>query len=183
MADAGIKKATIQHIDLPFVNFDAYNLFYDVRYRIISEDKNRVSFWSPIKRIIVPSTTDADLPYTTSPRIVVYSITVDSGKAITATWTFPQIAADFNPDPVKAELERQFSLDNLFDIFIRWSPDNTGNNWSTWKYETTISSNSYTLLRQESPYQAKRINIVVQLPTLRKELDTKLQLFNAIHAV
>lgn len=183
MVDFGIKKASIRHEDLPYVNYDDTNLFYDVKYRIISEDKNRISHWSPIKRIIVPSTTDADLPYTTTPRILVYTHNVDTGKAITATWTFPQEASDFNPDPYKAELERRFSSDTEFDIFIRWSPDNTGTNWDPWKFEATISSNSYTLLRQESPYIAKRIEFVVQMPTLTKSVDSKLQLFRNVHTV
>lgn len=184
MADAGIKKATLLYGQLPFVRYDENNLFYDLRYRIISEDKNRASFWSPVKRVIVPSTTEADLPYTTEARIEVHSVNVDAGrKSITATWTFPQEESEFNLDPAKAELERRFSLTTQFDIFIRWSANNTGNSWADWKYETRISSNTYSLLRQETPFQAKRINIAVQLPTLEKQIDSRLQLFNAIHAV
>lgn len=184
MADSGIKKATIANNQLPLVRSDDTGLFYDLRYRIISEDKNRVSFWSPVKRIYVPTTTDADLPYTTSPRISVYSVNVDGGnKAITATWTFPQTAGEFNPDPEKAELERRFSQITSFDIFVRWSVDNTGNNWAAWKYETTISTNSFTILKQQTPFVAKRIDISVQIPRAIKEVDPRLELFETIHAV
>ena len=45
MVDPGIKKYTILKKDLPPVN--QYN-DYAVRYRIVSEDKNRFSHWSPI---------------------------------------------------------------------------------------------------------------------------------------
>lgn len=45
MADAGIKKLTIPKNQLPPVNDD--NEYY-LRYRIISDDKNRSSHWSPI---------------------------------------------------------------------------------------------------------------------------------------
>jgi uncharacterized protein (DUF2141 family) len=46
MADANIKKTRILKSALPPVDFDT--LKYNTRYRIISEDKNRTSHWSPI---------------------------------------------------------------------------------------------------------------------------------------
>ena len=46
MADANIKKTRILKSTLPPVDFDT--LKYNTRYRIISEDKNRTSHWSPI---------------------------------------------------------------------------------------------------------------------------------------
>ena len=46
MADANIKKTRILRSSLPPVDFDT--LKYNTRYRIISEDKNRTSHWSPI---------------------------------------------------------------------------------------------------------------------------------------
>ena len=49
MADAGIKKATVVKADLPPVNSSNG---YLVRYRIISEDRNRVSHWSPIVEVL-----------------------------------------------------------------------------------------------------------------------------------
>jgi len=184
MVDAGIKKATIESNQLPLIRFDENDLFYDVRYRVISEDKNRASFWSPIKRIITPSTTDADLPYTTSPRISVYSVNADGGnKAITSLWTFPQDDSEFNPDPYKASLERKFSETTFFDIFVRWSPDVSGTNWGDWKYETTISTNSFTILKQTTPFVAKRIEISVQIPCAARQVEPRLELFETVHAV
>ncbi len=46
MSDSRIKKARILKKDLPDINVNQEG--YDVRYRIISEDKNRTSHWSPI---------------------------------------------------------------------------------------------------------------------------------------
>jgi hypothetical protein len=184
MADSGIKKVTILNNDLPLVSFDDNDLFYELRYRVVSEDKNRSSHWSKFTKIIVPTTTDADLPYTTIPRITVFNTNVEGGnKAVTATWTFPQDPSEFNPDPYKAELEQRFSQVTFFDIFVRWSPDVSGPNWDPWKYETTISTNTYTILRKTSPYTAKRIDIAVQIPTARKTLDPRLELFEIIHDV
>ena len=46
MADQNIKKLIIKQKDLP--PLDSQTAGYVVRYRIISEDKNRLSHWSPI---------------------------------------------------------------------------------------------------------------------------------------
>jgi hypothetical protein len=46
MADANIKKLRISKSSLPPVDHDTET--YNLRYRVISEDKNRTSHWSPI---------------------------------------------------------------------------------------------------------------------------------------
>jgi hypothetical protein len=46
MADPNIKKITVKRSSLPPVDHDSQK--YNIRYRIISEDKNRSSHWSPI---------------------------------------------------------------------------------------------------------------------------------------
>ena len=46
MADANIKKTRILKSALPAINHDT--LKYNTRYRLISEDRNRTSHWSPI---------------------------------------------------------------------------------------------------------------------------------------
>lgn len=50
MADLGIKKVIIKKSSLPAIDFDS--LGYIFHYRIISEDKNRVSHWSPINIVL-----------------------------------------------------------------------------------------------------------------------------------
>jgi hypothetical protein len=45
-ADSGIKKAKIAVGDLPPISSETEG--YSIRYRIVSEDKNRVSHWSPL---------------------------------------------------------------------------------------------------------------------------------------
>lgn len=46
MADPNIKKITIKRSSLPPVDHDSQK--YNIRYRVISEDKNRSSHWSSI---------------------------------------------------------------------------------------------------------------------------------------
>jgi hypothetical protein len=49
MADLGIKKIKISQANLPPINSEIEG--YSVRYRIVSDDKNRTSQWSPIVKI------------------------------------------------------------------------------------------------------------------------------------
>jgi hypothetical protein len=46
MADSNIKKLRVLKSSLPPIDHDTEK--YNVRYRVISEDRNRVSHWSPI---------------------------------------------------------------------------------------------------------------------------------------
>jgi hypothetical protein len=46
MVDSNIKKLRIPKASLPPIDYDT--LRYNTRYRIISEDRNRTSHWSPI---------------------------------------------------------------------------------------------------------------------------------------
>jgi hypothetical protein len=55
MADAGIKKIIIKKALLPALDHDKVG--YVFRYRIVSEDKNRTSQWSPINLVLDNSIT------------------------------------------------------------------------------------------------------------------------------
>jgi hypothetical protein len=47
--DSGIKKAKVSINDLPPISSETGG--YSIRYRVISEDKNRVSHWSPVSLV------------------------------------------------------------------------------------------------------------------------------------
>jgi len=53
MADSGIKKVVILKKNLPGI-FGTENK-YVIRYRIVSEDRNRTSHWSPQYKVSAPS--------------------------------------------------------------------------------------------------------------------------------
>jgi hypothetical protein len=55
MADAGIRKVIIRKASLPALDHD--KIGYVFRYRIVSEDKNRTSQWSPINLVLDDSIT------------------------------------------------------------------------------------------------------------------------------
>ena len=50
MADAGIKKVIIKKSSLPPIDYNYVG--YVFKYRVISEDKNRTSHWSPINIVL-----------------------------------------------------------------------------------------------------------------------------------
>jgi hypothetical protein len=50
MADLGIKKYRQKYVDLPPISAETQG--YSVRYRIISEDRNRTSHWSPVYLVV-----------------------------------------------------------------------------------------------------------------------------------
>jgi hypothetical protein len=67
MADAGIKKVIIPKSSLPSVNDSNQHL---VRFRIVSDDRNRYSQWSPIYLVSGTSVEEIDADSFTSGRIV-----------------------------------------------------------------------------------------------------------------
>lgn len=73
--DRGIKKIIIPKSKLP--GFFGENRQYVLKYRFISEDKNRVSHWSPVYKIIAEDT----------PSEILNSMIIDSeNRIINLTW-------------------------------------------------------------------------------------------------
>ena len=84
MADAGIKKVIILKENLPA--FLGETQQYIVRYRIVSEDKNRISHWSTAYKLDKP---DID--------VIPYSFSADSvAGTATAIWTPPLDVPSFD---------------------------------------------------------------------------------------
>ena len=191
MATEVIKKVKIASAELPFIQFttemnqllsrvEIDELYYDFRYRIISEDKNRTSAWSPIERIVMPDVT-TPFPYTSDQRIGI-SENGANPKVITAIWTKP-LAAD-NP----SEYENIFNKINIYDVWARWTETNNAtelsSGWTSWEYVTTVSSNTFSIVKPNADY--KTVEIAIQIPTeikLRDYNNNKLTLFKKFGAV
>lgn len=89
MSDTGIKNVIIKKQDLPEI-YGTHQL-YTVRYRIISDDKNRSSHWSPQYKLITPNAVTVN-----------YSVSVDQqANVIRIVW-----------DTVE-------NL-SLYDIYVKW---------------------------------------------------------------
>ena len=138
MADASIKKVIIPKSDLPSI--DGTNFSYNVRYRLVSEDKNRTSHWSRIYNISaltqVPGTS-FDYSY------IKETVTTGSGTntAIRLNWIIP---IDY--------------VGTTFDIFVKRDSN-------PYTYYATAFTNAYTILRESTETS---ITVLIQIPTYPK---------------
>jgi hypothetical protein len=189
MADTGIKKSTIKYMDLPIISIDENGPFYLLRYRIVSEDKNRVSHWSEINRIDFPSTSFANMPYTATERVHLNLIGSSHPRTIAISWEYPQ-EDEYNIDPEIAKYEKLFSQNQTFDVMVRWNENNAPDNvnWTTWQFEGTIRNNSFSILKPNplpAPYNynPKQIQASIQIPCTTKTYNEDLSLFKITHNI
>jgi hypothetical protein len=119
MANENIKKVRVQQDSLPTIN--SITEKYDVRYRVISEDKNRVSHWSPIV------TLNPEYIYTSG------NITIASSTLTTAAW-----------DTVTVKIGTQtIRQAKDYDVWVKWSKAAGDGDFN---YVQRISGNSITLV-------------------------------------
>jgi hypothetical protein len=162
-----IKKAKILKENLPAVS--SIDGTYSVRYRIISEDKNRVSAWSSVYSV--------DPNYTYTPGKI--SITSSSG-VVNATWD--SVAIKIGSNTIRQAKD--------YDVWIKWSkPDGLGD----WKYVNRITTNSTSFVVPDTffidgvdqSYNPNRVTVEVYLvgePVTREYTD--LRVYNpAMHTV
>jgi hypothetical protein len=125
MADEVIKKIKISQDTLPTIN--SITGKYDIRYRVISEDKNRTSHWSPIINL--------DPQYT----YVSGNIDIVSSGITTVAWDTVTIK-------VGAQTIRQAKD---YDVWVKWSKA-AGN--GDWNYVQRVSGNSISLVHPSTFY-------------------------------
>ena len=125
MAIENIKKVRVDQTSLPTIN--SVTEKYDVRYRIISEDKNRTSHWSPIITI--------DPQYTYVPG----NITIVSSGITTVAWDTVTIK-------IGTQVIRQAQD---YDIWVKWSK---AAGLGDWNYVQRISGNSINLVHPTTFY-------------------------------
>lgn len=109
-----IKKAIVPKASLPPLN--GINQSYYVRYRIITEDKNRTSHWSQ-RYTLIPSPPEQIPLSQTSISIAGTGTT----RAVTLVWTPP------------STLNSQY-----FDIYVKIGS-------GQYEYKTTVSTNTYAM--------------------------------------
>lgn len=162
-----IKKAKISKDNLPTIN--SVTGTYSVRYRIISEDKNRTSAWSSVYSV--------DPNYTYFPGKI--NISSSSGSV--------RVAWDSVTVKIGANTIRQAKD---YDIFVKWSKaDGLGD----WQYVDRVATNTATFVVPDTyfindvdqSYTPNRITVEVYLkgdPITRDY--TTLRVYNpAMHTV
>lgn len=119
MSDPGIKNIKVLNADLPIINTKISG--YAVRYRIVSEDKNRVSHWSPLYYL--------NAGYTYVPGQIKISKTT---QAVSVIW-----------DKVKI-VKSGSSLGSIrdYEVWIKWGKSGTGD----WIHDGKSQTNSLSFI-------------------------------------
>ncbi len=163
MVDNNIKKIRILKKDLPNYIGDNSNLSYQIRYRIISEDKNRISHWSPIYQLESTSTFDEvgfDINNISGTNIS-HSVDIDKPNFnASIIWTMPALLITDPTNEEKILQEQQASIKN-FDVYVQWKVDGT---WGDWKWVGTSQGTQFSMRYGTSPTHLKfRIQKVTQI--------------------
>jgi hypothetical protein len=125
-----VKKVVVENVP------KIYGSGYTIRYRVISEDRNRVSHWSPMY------TFEKDIP-AEPPTSVDGEIVFVSNRQVSATWEEP-------------------NTNLIYEIFINWNEELNEDLSLAWTYMRTVSSPTYTTL---APVGTESARIWVQQPT------------------
>jgi hypothetical protein len=157
MVDAfqgNIKKARVKPENLPpiIVTTDAAEVGkYYLRYRVVSEDGNRRSAWSPVKIV-----TAADFSTTT-----VNLNAVSDGTKFILSWTSPHVYM------------------TKYDIYVAWS-SNSGSTYTSYSYEGRSTGSSFVIdipATYQSEDGTKLAKFAIQLPTSPQILNTPAQVY------
>lgn len=130
MADFNVRKVTVSKDKLPPINSEEEK--YVVRYRIISEDRNRISHWSP--------------QYLVSPLPIDLSVSEDEDRSnIGITTSDSLVVAKWNiSDWAQLEFEKNPSLAlSSYDVYVGWG-ENTSSTEPV-QYFATVSGNYITI--------------------------------------
>jgi hypothetical protein len=131
MADV-IKKVTVPIESLPEINSQTGE--YYIRYRIVSEDKSRISHWSPVQGV------DPNFNFIATGDLIVEKIS----SHVQIIW---------NPVTVEADnIEQRRAKE--YDVWLRWHRSDAGD----WLYSERIESTSMIII----PPNTYTINGVVQ---------------------
>ena len=148
-----VKKVTIEKKDLPPLS---PNGEYLLRYRIISEDKNRTSHWSPVYKLDATRVWDEEgEEFVSLIKPVSGDLQINSASGVTAIW------GDTN-------------LKSLYDIFVSFGTYNPGTStiaWQEYFYHGSSPVHTYSFLKQEVHTD---IRVKIQLAGIEKVVNNVL---------
>lgn len=109
-------KIVIKKDELPPISADDEG--YNLRIRLVSQDRNRVSFWTPLLTVEAPAVTEIPC--------LINIVNTGTGKLINLSWDDPNNSKEF-------------------DIYVRWRMTPSGP-LSDWTYKGSTFSNTWSLL-------------------------------------
>lgn len=138
----GLQKTVVPLSTLPPLTVIDSKLGYYTRYRVISDDRNRTSAWSPVYAV----TNNFDFRRPIDPltgneisQSAIYHNTVNSGSSriITLSW-----------EPVSAYINDNFIVKALgYDVWVKWYSNSHDGDWN---YQQRITQTSLSLTRPTS---------------------------------
>lgn len=168
MVSNNIKKNTILKKDLPSPIADSINLSYDVRYRVVSEDKNRLSHWSPINTISV-SNTGTETGFDPNNAILTSipnNVDIQKSKHLASiSWTMPSLLIT-NPTEAEKELQLLQASIKEFDVYVQWK---TLSVWSDWIWAGTSQGTNFSMAYFAGSGAPDHIKFRVQKTTAVKQ--------------
>lgn len=145
------KKIVIPMSSLPLP--DVTNPDYQVRFRLVSDDRNRLSSWTPIFSV------NPDFIYTASGSMTLSKVT----GQVTATWPAATVQKGSTGTPTNL---------SSYDVWVRWHTAAYGNTeLGTWSYYGAVSSTSVNM---SIPSGMTRFSIEVYRrgrPTVRSQTN------------
>ena len=146
MADKNIKKSTIPKKNLP--EFSGKTGKYEVRYRVISEDRNRTSHWSKIHSLSVPAVTQ-----------------------LTST-SYKLVVEETNPTIYVAQLfwtPNDSYLFNIFDIYLATNKAVGEPVVTDYSYNSRVSTPQFSISLDDN--DVDNFSIIVHSPTYDKVIN------------
>lgn len=140
-------------IKIPYENlpdFNAINEAYQIRYRLKSDDGNRVSAWSPIYSL------NPGFAYTAEYDLVIEK---ESGGYTRLVW-----------DPVKVINSNQDIVAEVssYDVWTRYSSDY--GDTSLWNYQERVGATSLNIFQPPLAASVKYISVEIYAPTVQSNI-------------
>ena len=138
----GLQKAVVPLLTLPPLTVIGEKLGYYTRYRIISDDRNKTSHWSPVYAVVnnfdFRRPIDAGTGLEISQSAIAVNVVSSSGTRIaTLSW-----------EPVSAYINNNFITRALgYDIWLQWYSNGQDGDWF---YEERVTQTSLSITRPTS---------------------------------
>jgi hypothetical protein len=153
-----------KRVVIPKENFAEMNVFtekYNVRYRIITEDRNRASYWSPIfevdpEVVFIPSYVNTSLVPPAAPHEQDQLLLEKSGTFTVTIWNPVSVKKNVGGTPTDfpsgpSELPH-------YDFWVRWGNDRGEGEWL---YKERVASTSLNLIK---PASANYLSVEIYRP-------------------